>query len=153
MLVTPELCPGDTRAVSWWHHSPGRRLLTTLLPFFRWVFLVYSETCSECPPVPPSPCHRCPGCATGGACAILVPFCVPKTAVLPSRHNVCGDSSIDQCTVRGAVSSCSCVVSVDDRDSQMIKGPWYFLFYFDFFILFIPTFPALFPVLHECHPT
>lgn len=34
-----------------------------------------------------------------------------------------------------------CVVLVDDHDSQIIKRP-----------LFFPTFPALFPVLHECHP-
>lgn len=98
---------GDTKAVSWWHQNPGHCSLMTLLPVW-WVFLVYGEMCLEFPPVPLAlpECHRCPGCDTGGACAIPVPFCVPRDCCTPSRHNV-WRFLYRQCTVCGAVSSCS----------------------------------------------
>lgn len=77
-------------------------------------------------------------------------FCVlltTETAVHLYRRNVCGDNLyrhnvlyVEMCPCARLVE-CTCVVSVDDHKSQIIKIPLFFL-----------TFPALFQILHECHP-
>lgn len=80
-------------------------------------------------------------------CASICVLLTTETAVHLYRHNVCGDYLyrhnvlyVEMCPCARLVE-CTCVVSVDDHESQIIKIPLFFL-----------TFPALFQILHECHP-
>lgn len=78
----------------------------------------------------PSPCPSATGALAvtlGVHVPFLSPFVCPETAV-PPLDTMYGDSSIDnvlyvELCPRARLVERSCVVSVDDHDSQMIKRP------------------------------